>query len=71
MLLLSSAHKVGPLFLSTMLLGVRHGLSRNAVAELLGVPSSSLSCWVRQAGIDRGHPGARSKPLNEERTEFA
>ena len=34
-------------------------LSCNAVAERLGVPSSSLARWVRQARIDQGQTGTR------------
>lgn len=33
---------------------LQEGLSCNAVAERLGLPSSSLARWVRQARIDRG-----------------
>ena len=33
---------------------LQEGLSCNAVAERLGLPSSSLDRWVRQARIDRG-----------------
>jgi transposase-like protein len=33
---------------------LQEDLSGHAVAERLGLPSSSLACWVRQARIDRG-----------------
>jgi len=36
---------------------LQEGLSCNAVAERLGLPSSSLARWVRQARIDRGQAG--------------
>ncbi|WP_432785155.1 transposase [Cyanobium sp. BSA11S] len=46
--------------------------SCNTVAERLGLPSSSLARWVRQARIDRGQGGARDQGLltTEERTEL-
>jgi transposase-like protein len=47
-------------------------LSGHAVAERLGLPSSSLARWVRQARIDRGQAGARDQGLltSEERAEL-
>jgi transposase-like protein len=38
---------------------LEEGLSCNAVAEQLGLPTSSLARWVRQARIDRGQAGPR------------
>jgi transposase-like protein len=38
---------------------LQEGLSCNVVAERLGLPSSSLARWVRQARIDRGQAGPR------------
>jgi len=32
----------------------QEGISCNAVAQRLALPSSSLACWVRQARIERG-----------------
>ena len=51
---------------------LQEGLSCNTVAERLGLPSSSLGRWVRQARIDRGLGGARDQGLftTEERTEL-
>ena len=51
---------------------LQEGLSCNAVAQRLGLPSSSLARWVRQARIDRGQGGARDQGLltTEERTEL-
>jgi transposase-like protein len=51
---------------------LQEGLSCNTVAERLGLPSSSLARWVRQARIDRGQGGARDQGLltTEERTEL-
>lgn len=51
---------------------LQEGLSCNAVAERLGLPSSSLARWVRQARIDRGQPGPRDQGLltSEERSEL-
>ncbi|MFM7551132.1 MAG: transposase [Cyanobacteriota bacterium] len=51
---------------------VQEGLSCNAVAQRLGLPSSSLARWVRQARIDRGHAAPRDQGLltSEERAEL-
>mgnify|MGYP003348795758 CR=1 FL=1 len=51
---------------------LQEGLSCNAVAERLGLPSSSLARWVRQARIDRGQAGPRDQGLltSEERAEL-
>jgi transposase-like protein len=51
---------------------LQEGLSCNAVAERLGLPSSSLTRWVRQARIDRGQAGPRDQGLltSEERAEL-
>lgn len=51
---------------------LQEGLSCNAVAERLGLPSSSLARWVRQARIDRGQAGPMDQgPLtSEERAEL-
>ena len=48
------------------------GLSCNAVAQRLGLPSSSLARWVRQARIDRGQavPGDQGLLTSEERAEL-
>ncbi len=55
-----------------MELCLQEGLSCNTVAERLGLPSSSLARWVRQARIDRGQGGARDQGVltTEERTEL-
>jgi transposase len=47
-------------------------LSCNAVAERLGLPTSSLARWVRQARIDRGQAGPRDQGLlsSDERAEL-
>ena len=47
-------------------------LSCNAVAQRLGLPSSSLARWVRQARIDRGQASSRDQGLltSEERAEL-
>jgi len=37
------------------------GLSCTAVAQMLGLPVSSLAKWVRQARIDRGAFGAAAQ----------
>ncbi|QNI71953.1 transposase IS3/IS911family [Cyanobium sp. NS01] len=52
---------------------LRVSLSCNTVAERLGLPSSSLARWVRQARIDRGQAGTRDQGLltSEERTELS
>ena len=52
-----------------MELCLQEGLSCNAVAQRLGLPSSSLARWVRQARIDRGQAGPRAQDpaTNEER----
>ena len=52
---------------------LQEGLSCNAVAERLGLPSSSLARWVRQARIDRGQAGPREQGLltSDERAELA
>ena len=39
---------------------LREGLSCHAVAERLGLPSSSLARWVRQARIDRAASSSSS-----------
>ena len=51
---------------------LQEGLSCNAVAQRLGLPSSSLARWVRQARIDRGQAGPRDEGLlsSEERAEL-
>jgi transposase-like protein len=51
---------------------LQEGLSCNAVAQRLGLPSSSLARWVRQARIDRGQPGPKDQGLlnSEERAEL-
>jgi transposase len=51
---------------------LQEGLSCNAVAQRLGLPSSSLARWVRQARIDRGDAGPRDQDLltSEERAEL-
>jgi transposase-like protein len=51
---------------------LQEGLSCNAVAQSLGLPSSSLARWVRQAWIDRGQAGPRGQGLlsSEERAEL-
>jgi transposase-like protein len=51
---------------------LQEGLSCNAVAQRLGLPSSSLARWVRQARLDRGQAGPRAQGLltTEERTEL-
>ncbi|MFY8148488.1 MAG: transposase [Prochlorococcaceae cyanobacterium] len=48
---------------------LQEGLSCNAVAEKLGLPSSSLPRRVRQARMDRGQVGPRDQGLltSEER----
>jgi transposase-like protein len=52
---------------------LREGLSCNAVAQRLGLPSSSLARWVRQARLDRGQPCPRDQGLltSEERAELS
>ena len=42
---------------------LQEGLSCNAVAQRLGLPSSSLARWVRQARIDRGQSGPKDQGL--------
>ena len=51
---------------------LQEGFSCNAVAQRLGLPSSSLARWVRQARIDRGQAGPRDQGLlsSEERAEL-
>ncbi|MBE9172250.1 transposase [Cyanobium sp. LEGE 06143] len=51
---------------------LQEGLSCNTVAEGLGVPSSSLDRWVRQARIDQGQAGTRDQGLltSDERAEL-
>ena len=51
---------------------LQEGLSCNAVAQRLGLPSSSLARWVRQARIDRGQSGPKDHGLlsSEERAEL-
>ncbi len=47
-------------------------LSCNVVAQRLGLPSSCLARWVRQARIDRGQavPGEQGLLTSEERAEL-
>ena len=51
---------------------LHEGLSCNVVAQRLGLPSSSLARWVRQARIDRGQtvPGEQGLLTSEERAEL-
>ncbi|CAK6700735.1 hypothetical protein IFHNHDMJ_02906 [Synechococcus sp. CBW1107] len=51
---------------------LQENLSCNTVAERLGLPTSSLARWVRQARIDRGQAGTRDQGLltSEECTEL-
>ena len=51
---------------------LQEGLSCNAVAQRLGLHSSSLARWVRQARIDSGQAGPRDHGIltSEERTEL-
>jgi transposase-like protein len=51
---------------------LQEGLSCNAVAQRLGLPSSSLARWVRQARVDRGQGSSRDQGLltSEERAEL-
>jgi transposase len=51
---------------------LQEGLCCNAVAQRLGLPSTSLARWVRQARIDRGDAGSRDQGLlaTEERAEL-
>ena len=51
---------------------LHEGLSCNAVAQRLGLPSSSLARWVRQARIDRGQSGPKDQGMltSEERAEL-
>jgi transposase-like protein len=51
---------------------LQEGLSCNAVAQRLGLPSSSLARWVHQARVDRGQASSRDQGLltSEERTEL-
>ena len=51
---------------------LQEGISCTAVAQRLGLPSSSLARWVRQARIDRGQAGPRDQGLlsSEERAEL-
>ena len=51
---------------------LQEGLSCNAVAQRLGLPSSSLARWVRQARLDRGQACPRDQGLltSEERAEL-
>ncbi len=55
-----------------MELCLQEGLCCNAVAQRLGLPSTSLARWVRQARIDRGDAGSRDQGLlaTEERAEL-
>jgi len=52
---------------------LREGLSCNAVAQRLGLSTSSLAKWVRQARIDRGDfgPPDQGQLTSEERAELA
>jgi transposase-like protein len=58
--------------LEAVALCMQEGLSRNAVAQRLGLHSSSLARWVRQARIDSGQAGPRDHGIltSEERTEL-
>ena len=51
---------------------LQEGLSCNAVAQRLGLPSSSLARWVRQACIDRGQAATQDQGLltSEERADL-
>jgi len=51
---------------------LQEDLSCSAVAQRLGLPSSSLANWVRQARIDRGDSGPKDQGLltSEERSEL-
>jgi transposase-like protein len=51
---------------------LHEGLSCNVVAQRIGLPSSSLARWVRQARIDRGQavPGEQGLLTSEERAEL-
>jgi transposase len=51
---------------------LQEGLSCNAVAPRLGLPSSSLASWVSQSCIDRGQAGSHDQGLlsSEERAEL-
>ena len=51
---------------------LQEGLSCNAVAQRLGLPTSSLARWVRQARIDLGQATPRDQGLltSEERAEL-
>ena len=51
---------------------LQEGLSCNAVAQRLGLPSSSLARWVRQSRVDRGQAGPRHQGLlnSDERAEL-
>jgi len=52
---------------------LREGLSCNAVAQRLGLSTSSLAKWVRQARIDRGDfgPPDQGQLTSDERAELA
>ena len=45
------------------MLCLQEGLSYNAVPQRLGLPSSSLARWVRQARIDLGQAAPRAQGL--------
>jgi transposase-like protein len=49
---------------------LQEGLSCNAVAQRLGLPSSSLARWVRQARIDRGPAAPGDHRLRKENREL-
>jgi transposase-like protein len=51
---------------------LQEGLCGHAVPERLGLPSSSLARWVRQARSDRSQAGAREQGLltSEEHPEL-
>ena len=53
-------------------LRLQEGLSCNAVAQRLGLPTSILARWVRQARIDLGQAAPRDQGLltSEERAEL-
>lgn len=56
-----------------MELCLQEGLSCNAVAQRLGLPSSSLARWVRPARVDRGQATPREQGLltSEQRAELS
>ena len=56
-----------------IVLCLREDLSCNAVAQRLGLSTSSLAKWVRQARIDRGDfgPPDQGQLTSDERAELA